>query len=175
MAKRRKPTERQAESLILDPIPTPKSTPLPTPSGHGSRSRASNGPSLGAPDSGRKGYAARTPGPPSNDLLDGEGDDNDAYARETVEELLQAPRQFISPFKETRGERDIDPDSDRREKHREGSNEGESHEDEVDQVDEVSRGPPAKTSLRRKRRARPAGAERRGPSRTTLRPRGSCT
>ncbi|KAH8710111.1 hypothetical protein GQ44DRAFT_776770 [Phaeosphaeriaceae sp. PMI808] len=124
------PSERQVESVILDHVPTPKSTPLPTPSGPDSRSRASSEPSPGPLDNNSKGGGAGSPLPPPNNLNEENGDDG-AHARGTVEELLHSLRQSISPFKGVEG----------------GDDEaGESHEDELDQVDEVSGRPSVKTS-----------------------------
>ncbi|KAF2175641.1 hypothetical protein K469DRAFT_55450 [Zopfia rhizophila CBS 207.26] len=60
--KRRRPAKQQAKSLILDSISTPRSTPLWTPSGLVSCSRASNKPSTGPLGSDSKGDGAGTPG-----------------------------------------------------------------------------------------------------------------
>ncbi|KAF2180323.1 hypothetical protein K469DRAFT_753528 [Zopfia rhizophila CBS 207.26] len=91
-AKRRRPAERQAESLILDPIPTPRSMPLPAPSGPDSRTGARNEPSPGPLDTDSKGDGAGSPVLPLNDLLDVENGCDGAHGRGTGEELLHSSR-----------------------------------------------------------------------------------
>jgi len=76
LTKRRRLAKRRAESLTLDPISTPKLTPLPTPSGQVSSLGASNGPSPGLPGSDNKGDDAGTPCLPLNDLDKENGDDS---------------------------------------------------------------------------------------------------
>ncbi|KAF1973467.1 hypothetical protein BU23DRAFT_131519 [Bimuria novae-zelandiae CBS 107.79] len=173
-AKRQRPATQRAGSLILDPVSTPRSTPLRTPSGPVSRSRASNEPSPGSLGSNGKGDVAGTPDQLPNNLE--ENSDDSAYVRGTVEELLQSPRRSTSPFKGIEDEQDIDRNSDRREKKRKGSGNkvgGNLHES--NQVDKVSCRLSAKTSQRRKRSDHPVQEKGHGPSRTALRPRGSGT
>ncbi|KAH8708423.1 hypothetical protein GQ44DRAFT_731613 [Phaeosphaeriaceae sp. PMI808] len=166
LPKRRRPSERQAESLILDHVPTPKPTPLPTPSGPDSRSRASSEPSPGPLDSGSNGGGTGSPDPPPNNI----GKENGAHTRGRVEELLHSPRLSISPLEETEGDQYIDADSNRREINRKGSG-GEPQDDEANQADEVSGRPLAKSSQRRKRAVPPVRERCRGPSRTAPRRR----
>ncbi|OCK98226.1 uncharacterized protein K441DRAFT_315895 [Cenococcum geophilum 1.58] len=84
LMKRRRLAKRRAESLTLDPVSTPKSTPLPTSSGQVSPSGASNRPSPGLPGSDNKGDDAGAPSLPPNDLLDKENGDDGAHVRGTV-------------------------------------------------------------------------------------------
>ncbi|KAH8688595.1 hypothetical protein GQ44DRAFT_734520 [Phaeosphaeriaceae sp. PMI808] len=169
LPKRRRPSERHAESLILDHMPTPKPTPLSTPSGPDSRSRASSEPSPGPHDSGSNGGGAGSPVLPPNNIGKENGDDG-AHARGRVEELLHSPRLSISPLEEIEGDQYIDADSNRHEINRKGSG-GEPQDDEANQVDEVSGRPLAKSSQRRKRAVPPARERCRGPSRTAPRRR----
>ncbi|KAH8708395.1 hypothetical protein GQ44DRAFT_466355 [Phaeosphaeriaceae sp. PMI808] len=169
LPKRRRPSERQLESLILDHVSTPKPTPLPTPSGPDSRSRASSEPSPGPLDSGSNGGGAGSPVPPPNNISKENGGDG-AHARGRVEELLHSPRLTISPLEETEGDQYIDADSNRRETNRKGSG-GEPQDNEANQVDEVPGRPLAKSSQRRKRAVPPVRERCRGPSRTAPRRR----
>ncbi|KAF2472845.1 uncharacterized protein BDR25DRAFT_353166 [Lindgomyces ingoldianus] len=132
LLKQRRPSVRQAESLILDHVPTPKPTPLPTPSSLDSRSRAGSEPSPDPLDSDSKSSRARSPVPPLNNLGEENGDDG-AHSRGRVEELLHSPRQSISPREGIEAEQNMDPDSERYKKRREGSDGkvGESREDGV--------------------------------------------
>ncbi|KAF2802881.1 uncharacterized protein BDZ99DRAFT_548099 [Mytilinidion resinicola] len=130
LAKRQR-SELQAESLMLDHVPKPRPTHLPTPNSLNCRSRASNEPSPGPLDSdGQGGGAGRLVPHPNN--LDGDTGDDGAHARGTVEELLHS-----SPFEGVESDQDIDLGLERREKNRKGSDDeaGESHEDELGQVD----------------------------------------
>ena len=72
-------------------------------------------------------------------------------------ELLHSPRQSISPFKGIDGDQNINPDLGRRGKNRKGSGSevGESHEDELNQVIDVSCRASATTSQRHKPSDRP--------------------
>jgi len=170
-AKRRRPAERQAESLILDPIP--KSTPLPTPNGPDSRTRASNEPSPGPFDTDSKGDGAGCPVLPLNDLLDIENGGDSAHGRGIGEELLHSSRGLISPFEEIQGDQDMRPDSDRCEEKSNASDGevGESYEDELNQIDDVSCGALVTTSRRREPSNRRFRKKGRGPLRSALRPR----
>ncbi|KAF1976426.1 hypothetical protein BU23DRAFT_566082 [Bimuria novae-zelandiae CBS 107.79] len=112
---KRRPANRRAESLILYPVSTSEPTLLRTPSGPGSRSRASNEPSPGPLGSDSKGDAAGIPDQLPHDLLE-ENHDDSANIRGTVKELLRFPTHSASPFEETEDEQDIDPSLDRRRK-----------------------------------------------------------
>ncbi|KAF2194374.1 hypothetical protein K469DRAFT_689370 [Zopfia rhizophila CBS 207.26] len=85
------------ECLILDPVSTPKSTPLPSLSDQVSLSRASNGSNPKLPESNSKGDGAGNPGMPLDDLLDQENGDDGAYVRGIVEELLPRPSRDTFP------------------------------------------------------------------------------
>lgn len=69
--------------LILDPVPTPKWTPLLSPSGQFPPSRANNGPMPDLPESNDKDDGAETTGLPPNDLDQENGGDG-AYVQGTV-------------------------------------------------------------------------------------------
>lgn len=159
LAKRRRPSERQLENLILGHAPTPEPMPLSTPGRPDSRSRASNEPSPSPLGNNSQGGGAGSPVPSLNSL-NKEINSNNAHARGTVEELLHSPRQSISPFKEVEGKKNRNC----------SDNEvGESHEDDPDQVDQVSGIPSVKTSQRSKRSDGPVPKRGRGLSQATLR------
>lgn len=155
-------------------MPTPKPIPLPTPGDVDSLSRVSNEPSPGSLNNDNEGGGAESQVLSPNNLDEENGDDG-VYARGTVEELLHPLRQSISPFEEVEGDEDINLSLERREKNRNGNDDeaGESHKDELGQVDRVLGITAAKTSLR-KRSGRPDLEKSRGPSRTALRPRSLC-
>ncbi|KAF1979386.1 hypothetical protein BU23DRAFT_563574 [Bimuria novae-zelandiae CBS 107.79] len=172
LAKRRRPFERQAESLILDHVPTPKQTPLPTPSGPDFRSGASNEPSPGPLDSDSQRGGPGSPVPSQNNL-EKENDDDGTHDRGIVEEPFHSPRQSISPLEEIEGDQYIDLDSDRRaEKSSTSDGEiGKSHEDELSQADDASYKASVTISRRRKPSNRPVSKKGRNPSQISLRPR----
>ncbi|KAF2677994.1 hypothetical protein K458DRAFT_395466 [Lentithecium fluviatile CBS 122367] len=63
LVKRQWPSERQAESPILDHVPTPKPTPLPTPSGPDYCYRTSNEPGPGLYDNNDQSGGTGSPVP----------------------------------------------------------------------------------------------------------------
>ncbi|ORY01889.1 hypothetical protein BCR34DRAFT_605748 [Clohesyomyces aquaticus] len=164
-AKRRRPVKRQAENLILDPVPMPKSTPLPTPSSSVSHSRAGTEPSLGTLNIDSKRDGAGTPRPSPSDLHDEEDGGDRAHSRRTGEELLHSLRGPISASGEIAGEQEFGLDLGRRWGNLPGED-GESHEGEPDQDGESSR-PLAK---RRKRRNPPLSEKRYSLLQNALRP-----
>ncbi|KAF2752677.1 hypothetical protein EJ05DRAFT_269252 [Pseudovirgaria hyperparasitica] len=129
----------------------PKSTPLPSPSSQVPSPRASNGPRPDFPECNDKGDGAESPG-------------------------LYSSRQSISPFEGTVSEQDINPDSDRREKSRKGrrSEVGESHRDELNQVD-VSYGASATPPQRHNPSNRSVQERPRGRPQTHLKPQNGST
>lgn len=145
--KRRRPAKRQAESLVSDPVCTPKLTPLPTSGSQIPPLRTSNGPNPGFPDSGSKGNGAETSDIPRNDLLDLEnGGDGAHHGRAIDKELLHSLRQLISPSERIDSDQDVHLDSERGEDKSNGSDgKGESTEDELNRVNDVSRGTSAAT------------------------------
>jgi len=163
--KRRRPAKRQAESLVSDPVCTPKLTPLPTSGSQIPPLRTSNGPNPGFPDSGSKGNGAETSDIPRNDLLDLEnGGDGAHHGRAIDKELLHSLRQLISPSERIDSDQDVHLDSERGEDKSNGSDgKGESTEDELNRVNDVSRGTSAATQ-RHEPSNRPFRERRRGPS-----------
>jgi hypothetical protein len=159
--KRRRPVERLAEHLKRNPVPTPKLTPLLTPSGGVSHSRASTERSLQSID--------------SSELHTADDGDDGAHNPRASEVLLPS-RRAVSPSKGIAGEQNFGPDLERREENREGSGGefGGSH-DELNQDDVLFPRSSAKPSQRRERSNRPLEKKWHGSSRTTLRRRCSST
>ncbi|KAF2679513.1 hypothetical protein K458DRAFT_393929 [Lentithecium fluviatile CBS 122367] len=149
--KRRRLSNQEAESLILDHLPTPKPIPLPTPNSPDCRSGVNSEPSPGPFDIDSQGGGVGSPVPSQNDLEEENGNDG-TRGQEIVKELPHSPRQSSSS-EEAEGDQYINMDSDRRKKNREGrgGEVGERHNDEANQLDKVSRRALAKTSQRRKR------------------------
>jgi hypothetical protein len=159
--KRQRPVERQAEHLKPNPVPTPKLTPLSTPSGGVSHSRASTERSLQSID--------------SNELHTADDGDDSAHNPRASEGLLPS-RRAVSPSEGIAGEQNFGPDSERREENREGSGgEFRGSHDELNQDDVLFPRSPAKLSQRRKRSNRPLEKKWHGSSRTTLGRRCSST
>ncbi|KAF9692714.1 hypothetical protein EKO04_009147 [Ascochyta lentis] len=159
--KRRRPVERLAEHLKRNPVPTPKLTPLSTPSGGVSHSRASTERSLQSID--------------SSELHAADDGDNGAHNPRASEGPLPS-RRAVSPSEGIAGEQNFGTDSERREENREGSGGefGGSH-DELNQDDVLFPRSSAKLPQRRKSSNRPLEGKKHGPSRTTRRPRSSST
>lgn len=125
-AKRRGSAEQRPESLILDSVSIPKSTPLSTSSDPVSRSRASK--------------------VPLYKVIVVENRSDGAHSGGTGEELLRFSRGSISPFEGMQGDQDVGLGSDRREEKSNASDGevGESYKDEINQADNVSRGASAR-------------------------------
>ncbi|KAF1966129.1 hypothetical protein BU23DRAFT_663728 [Bimuria novae-zelandiae CBS 107.79] len=87
LTKRRRPANRLAENLVCNPAPTPKSTPLPTPGGSASHSRASTEPSIRYLNSDRERDGARNPRSSPSDLCtkDDGGDSAHNYSERREE------------------------------------------------------------------------------------------
>jgi hypothetical protein len=151
-AKRQRLAERQAQSPILEPTSTPKSTSLLKPSGQASCPKASDGPISGRLGASHKGDGAISLVLPPSDLRDGEHD-HDAHVQGTVDKLLQS-RRSSSPFEGIEGEQDVIR---------------ESFEDKISHNNEVLDIPPANPHLRVGRDSAPK--RKRGLSNTALRPR----
>lgn len=96
--------------------------------------------SPGRPDNDSQGYGARSPVPSQNNLEEERGDD-DTHAQGIVEELLYSPRQYI----------ELDSDGHGGNSQWGGGEVGKCHNDEANQVAELSCRSSAKTSQRRKR------------------------
>jgi hypothetical protein len=104
--KRRRPVERLTEHLKHNPVPTPKLTPLLTPSGGVSHSRASTERGLQSVD--------------SSELHTADNSDNSTHNPRASEVLLPS-RRAVSPSKGIAGEQNFGPDLERCEENREGS------------------------------------------------------
>jgi hypothetical protein len=159
--KRQRPVERLAEHLKRNPVPTPKLTPLSTPSGGVSHSRASTESSLQSID--------------SSELHTADDGDDGTHNPRASEGLLPS-RRAVSPPEGIAGEQNFGSESERRGENREGCGGefGGSH-DELNQVDVLFPRSSAKLSQRRKRSNRPLEGKKHSPSRTTRRPRSSST
>jgi hypothetical protein len=173
--KRRRLVERLAEHLKRNPVPTPKLTPLSTPSGGISRLRASTEHSLQPVDSDSKRDGTRTPRSSSSELhTAGDGDDS-AHNPRASERLLPS-RGAVSPFEGIAGGQNFGPDSERRGKNREGSSrEFGGSPGELNQNDLLFPRCSVKPSQRCKRSNRPLEKKRHGSSRITLGRRCSST
>jgi len=110
---------------------TPKLTPLPTPSGGVSYSRASTKRSLQSLDSDGKRDGARTPRSSLSDLHTEDNGGDSAHSRRASEGLLFSSRGSASPSDGIEGEQYIGPASKRRGENREssGGEFGERHDE----------------------------------------------
>jgi hypothetical protein len=167
-AKRQRLAERQAQSPILEPTSTPKSTSLLNPSGQASRPRPSDGPISDRLGASHKGDGAVSLVLSPSDLRDGEHV-HDAHVQGTVDKLLQL-RRSISPFEGIEGEQNVIRDANMRKMNRQGSfgKVRECFEDEISHNNEGLGIPPANPQRRVARDSTPK--RKRGLSNTALRP-----
>jgi hypothetical protein len=133
-AKRQRLAERRAQSSILEPASTPKSTHLIDLSGQVSHPSASDAPIPGPLGAGREHDGAISLVLPLTDLRGAEDDDG-AYVYKAVEEPPQA-RGSIPPSEWMEGEQDVSRESDRCVINRQGggSKVGESFEQRFQQA-----------------------------------------
>ncbi|KNG46628.1 hypothetical protein TW65_06675 [Stemphylium lycopersici] len=118
-AKRRRMAERQAQSPILEPTYTPKSTVMLDLSDQASRPSTSDGPIPGSQAAGRKDDGTISLALSPTDLRDVEDGDG-AYVQGAVEEVLQA-RGYIPPSEGLEFEQDVGRESNRRVMNKQGS------------------------------------------------------
>ncbi|KAF1352924.1 hypothetical protein EJ07DRAFT_183105 [Lizonia empirigonia] len=126
-AKRHRLAERQAQSTMLEPGSTPKSTSILNLSDQAS-------PSTASPRAAGRNYDGATDQVlPASDLRD-EENGLDAHVQGTIDELLHL-RRSISPLEEIEGEQDVFCDADRRKINQQNSVDkaGESFEDRLSQ------------------------------------------
>lgn len=169
LAKRRRLSKQQEESLTLDYMPTHELAPLPTTTIPDSRSRASNEPSPSPLDNNSQSRGAVNSVPSPNSLDEENGADR-THAQGTVKKLLRSLGQSISPFERIEGNQSANPDLDKRGKNGKGSGDvRESHGDGFNQLDDMSCGASARTSQPVELSDRPVRERRRRPSQTTLR------
>jgi hypothetical protein len=174
--KRHKPVERWAESLTRIQVTTPRSTPLPVPSGGDSYSKASTEPSPGNLDHDSERDGAGSPHSSASDLCVGNESSRRVHSLSMNEALLRSSREYIFRSEGIAGEQNFGSDSGRLRENREGSDgEFRGSYDELNQEDVLFPRSSAKPSQRRKRNNRPLEKEWQRLSRTTLRRRCSST
>ncbi|KAF2820790.1 hypothetical protein CC86DRAFT_427623 [Ophiobolus disseminans] len=174
--KRHKPVERWAESLTRIQVPTPRSPPLPVPSGGDSYSKASTEPSPGNLDHDSKRDGAGTPHSSASDLCVGNESSGSVHSLSMGKALLRSSRESIFRSEGIAGEQNFGSDSERRRENKEGSGgEFRGSHDELNQEDVLFPRSSAKLSQRRKRSNRLLEGKKHSLSRTTLRPRSSST
>ncbi|KAF1973011.1 hypothetical protein BU23DRAFT_641337 [Bimuria novae-zelandiae CBS 107.79] len=120
LTKRRRLAKRLVENLVCNPATIPKLTPLPTPGGSASYSRASTEPSLRSLNNDRERDGARNPRSSLSNLCTEDDGGGSAHNCRIIEGLLHSTRGFISPLESIEGEEYIGLDLERREEYREG-------------------------------------------------------
>jgi hypothetical protein len=165
--KRRRMTERQAQSLVIKSTYTPKSAPLLDPSHQASCLSTSDGPIVSSPGADDREYGTISLALSStnhHDVEDGHG----AYVQGAVEEQSKT-KSSITPFQEILFEQDVRGESNRRVISRQGSGSevGKIPEDEHS-YNEASIIRPSRSQRRRHTIWTPAMARK--PSNTSLRP-----
>ncbi|OCK78463.1 hypothetical protein K432DRAFT_394768 [Lepidopterella palustris CBS 459.81] len=169
-AKRRRPAQPWAGSLVSSPLRTPKSTPPPACGGWISPLRTNNDPSVGNLDNGSKDNDADIQDLPRSDLLDLVHSGGEHHERGTEKELPESLRQSISPSRRTEGDRYANEEFYGGEDKSNSSDGevGESDEDELNSDQGMSRRTGAAAFQRHKRSSCPFQDRRRGPSGTGL-------